>query len=95
LESKTPLLGLLDVDEEMSAHLNAVLQEYCKVSTMVCGYARKTDENFKEFVGWLGLGVEHSQIVYVNTDTYDKYLFDGPIAELSIETLEEFVNAAK
>ena len=55
LEAKTPIIGLIDVEPSLSASLQMTLEEYCKESTLVCGYAKKQDSNFDEFIAWLGL----------------------------------------
>ncbi len=55
LENKIPLLGLIDVEPSLSASLQSTLEEYCKESTLICGYAKKDATNFAEFMQWLGL----------------------------------------
>ncbi len=42
-----PLLGLIDVETELSASLTKTMEEYCKkASDLVCGYAKKGEDRF-------------------------------------------------
>lgn len=96
LEAKTPIIGLIDVEPSLSVSLQSTLEEYCKESTLVCGYAKKSEPNFGEFVQWLGVDPESaSSVIYIDTDSYDKYLFPKKIEELSIENISQFITDVK
>lgn len=62
----------------------------------MCGSAKKDDTNFPEFVNWLGIDVDTtSSFIYINTETFDRYLFPKKIEELSVETITQFVTDVK
>lgn len=68
LENKIHILGLIDIDASLSVSLRGTLEEYCKASSLVCGYAKKDDTNFPEFIKWLGVDSDTtSSVVYINT----------------------------
>lgn len=68
LENKIHILGLIDIDASLSVSLRGTLEEYCKASSLVCGYAKKDDTNYPEFVKWLGVDSDTtSSVVYINT----------------------------
>jgi hypothetical protein len=96
LENKTPILGLIDAEPSLSASVRKTLEEYCKESTLICGYALKDDSNFAEFTKWLGIkSGPLSSLIYINTDSYDRYLFPMKIEELSIESITQFLSDIK
>jgi hypothetical protein len=96
LENKIPILGLIDVEPSLSASLLSTLEEYCKESTLICGHAKKDASNFAEFTQWLGLESDtQSSFIYINTDSYDKYVFPKKIEELSIENITQFLSDIK
>ncbi len=96
LESKTHILGLIDIEPSLSVSLQSTLEEYCKASTLVCGYAKKAESNFDEFTKWLGINADTvSTFVYINTETFDRYLFPKKIEELNVENIGQFITDVK
>lgn len=80
LENKIHILGLIDIEPSLSVSLKGTLEEYCKASSLVCGFAKKDDTNFPEFVNWLGIDAETtSSFIYINTESFDRYLFPNRI----------------
>lgn len=93
-----PLLGLIDVEAELSASLTKTMEEYCKrVTGLVCGYAKKGEDHFDELMAWAGIDkdITTSKVIYINTTSFDKFIFTEKIEELSIEKVEQFVSDIK
>lgn len=96
LENKIHMLGLIDVQPSLSVALQNTLAEYCKESSLVCGYANKEEANFPEFIQWLGVDADTvSSFVYINTESYDRYLFPKKIEELTVENIAQFISDVK
>jgi hypothetical protein len=96
LENKIHMLGLIDVEPSLSVALQNTLAEYCKESSLVCGYAKKEEPNFPEFIKWLGVDADTvSLFVYINTESFDRYLFPKNIEELSVENIAQFIADVK
>ena len=96
LESKVHILGLIDIDSSLSTSLRTTLEEYCKESSLVCGVAKKGESNFNDFVTWLGVDTDSaSSFVYINTETFDRYLKNKKIEELSLDNISQFITEVK
>ncbi len=77
LKNQIHLLGLIDVESELSVSLRKTLEEYCKNTKLVCGYAKKGEAHFEELMAWAGVDKEitTSKVIYINTLSFDKFIF--------------------
>jgi hypothetical protein len=72
------LLGLIDVEQELSASLTKTMEEYCKkITGLVCGYAKKGEDHFEELMAWVGIekDITTSEVIYINTMSFDNFMF--------------------
>lgn len=77
LQNKAPLLAFIDKDSRLETGLKDTLEQFCKDGSLVCGYAKATEQNFAEFDAWIGASEDAgSLLVYINTETFEKFAFN-------------------
>ncbi len=58
--------------------------------------ANKGDEEYDNFNNWLSDPVEEtSRLVYLNTEKFDKYFYEGELATLTSEAVTNFVQGIR
>lgn len=98
LESSTPLLIVVNRDSgEDFRKAFALLEVYCvgKID-FLCGVANKGDEEYDNFNGWLSdPQPDSNRLVYLNTEKFEKYFYNGELATLTSEAVDQFLQDIK
>lgn len=97
-ENHTPLLIILNRDNSDSFKAAyATLEVFCEGKTeLLCGIANKDDEDYNSLNGWIGdPNNEVSRLVYIETQEFSKFLFEGELATLNTDSINEFINDIK
>ena len=97
LQGKAPLLVIVRREETVSLHVLSVLEEFCQgKSEVVCGYAAKADKDYESFSEWLGdKEKEKSVLVYVDTNKFEKNIYPGDLATLTVQDVSAFFEQAQ
>jgi hypothetical protein len=98
LEANTPILTLLNRDNSEAFNAAfALLEVFCEDKLeYICGTASKEDKDYDNFNDWLkDTEKEKSRLVYLNTEKFDKYFYEGDIATLTDELVTKFIQDIK
>lgn len=74
------------------------MEDYCKGNAkIVCGYALKGEDHFDDLMAWAGVDKDlvASRLIYVDTEKFEKYLFEGKVDEVNSQSIEQFINDVK
>lgn len=98
LESQTPILLLVNRDDSDGEQIaREFLTSFCEDKLeYICGLAEKGDKEYKSFNDWIDDPIkEKSRIVYLTTDKFEKYLYEGELADVNSEKITEFIQLIK
>lgn len=84
-------------DSEASTTAYTFLEEFCsgKIEFM-CGIANRTDDEYDGFNDWVNDPENNnSRLIYINAENFEKYLYEGDLANLNENDLTEWMKEVK
>ena len=98
LESQTPILLLINRDDSDAQDIaREFLTSFCEDKLeYICGIASREDKEYESFDEWIDDPIkDKSRIAYLTTEKFDKYLYEGDLADVSSAKVTEFIQLIK
>lgn len=98
LESQTPILLIMNRDNsEAFKAAHQLLESFCQGKLdFICGIAATEDKEYESFNEWIKDPIkDQSRIIYLKTEKFEKYLYEGDLAALDADALENFIKDVK
>ena len=98
LEEKIPLLILINRDDsEAVVSARKMLEGFCEDKVeYFCAKAHKNDKEYKPFNDWVqDSDNEKSRLLFLSTENFEKFLYEGDLATLNEAAVEKFVKDVK
>lgn len=94
LENHTPLLVIINRDNSDTFKAAfTFLEAFCEDKLeFICGTANKDDKEYESFNEWINDPEnEKNRLLYLDSKEFKKYLFEGDLAALSEDAVNQFV----
>jgi thiol-disulfide isomerase/thioredoxin len=98
LSNQTPLLIIINRDNSTAfSAAFSFLESFCENKVeFTCGVASKGDQEYDQFNEWISDPKnEKSRLIYLLTDKFEKYLWEGDLAQLDAQAVEQFIKDVK